>query len=223
MRNAEAQVARHGMSDATNPPRIAAQESSKAATAARNPHHAMGCKSLSPQRCSSSSGTAWGQREIPACGAATARTSDILPATDSGGTPPALWATGGLTMSFFPLPKSPLPLRGGVYPSPYPLPWTWTGPVASRQRVLFSLIGRAIFDTPHEDRGPRGGADILYTPSFDRPPPRWPQEALQGSQEASKRAPRGRYEAPRGPQDAPRGLQEASQEGPKRLKSLIFR
>jgi len=25
-----------------------------------------------------------------------------------------------------------LPLRGGVYPSPYPLPWTWTGGAAGR-------------------------------------------------------------------------------------------
>ena len=35
--------------------------------------------------------------------------------------------------SSHPLPSNPLlPLRGGVYPSPYPLPWTWRGPVAGR-------------------------------------------------------------------------------------------
>ena len=28
-----------------------------------------------------------------------------------------------------------LPLRGGVYPSPYPLPWAWMGGAAGRQIV----------------------------------------------------------------------------------------
>ena len=32
----------------------------------------------------------------------------------------------------FPSSNPLLPLRGGVYPSPYPLPWTWRGPVAGR-------------------------------------------------------------------------------------------
>eukprot|EP00959_Pyramimonas_sp_CCMP1952_P387806 8127317-Pyramimonas_sp.AAC.1 len=32
--------------------------------------------------------------------------------------PPAFWATGGLMMSFFPLPQPLLPLREGACPSP---------------------------------------------------------------------------------------------------------
>ena len=51
--------------------------------------------------------------------------------------PPALWATGGLTIFLFPLPQPLLPLRGRVYPSPYPIPWTWRGPVARCQSVFF--------------------------------------------------------------------------------------
>ena len=51
------------------------------------------------------------------------------------------WATGGLTMSFLSLPKPPLPLRGGVYPSPSSLPWTWTEGLAIGWRVLFPYLG----------------------------------------------------------------------------------
>ena len=36
----------------------------------------------------------------------------------------------GLGHTIFPSSNPLLPLRGGVYPSPYPLPWTWRGPVA---------------------------------------------------------------------------------------------
>ena len=35
-----------------------------------------------------------------------------------------------------------LPLRRGVYPSPYPLPWTWRGGFARCQSVLFGLRWR---------------------------------------------------------------------------------
>ena len=42
---------------------------------------------------------------------------------------------GGLTISFFPLPKTLLPLRGGVCPYPCPLPWAWTGGAAGRWSV----------------------------------------------------------------------------------------
>ena len=52
--------------------------------------------------------------------------------------------------------------RGGCLdPSPYPLPWTWTEGVARCQRVFFRFLGGLFFDTPHEDRGPRGGGTDL--------------------------------------------------------------
>ena len=47
--------------------------------------------------------------------------------------------------------------RGGsLDPSPYPLPWTWTEGVARCQTALFRFLGGLFFDTPLEDRGPRG-------------------------------------------------------------------
>ena len=64
------------------------------------------------------------------------------------------------------LPQPLLPLRGGVYPSPYPLPWTWTEGVAIGWRVLFRFLGGLFFDTPHRDRGPRGGDSHKGPPIF---------------------------------------------------------
>ena len=116
--------------------------------------------------------------------------------------PPALWATGGLAMSLFPLSRQsiqPLPLLGGgVYPSPYPLPWTWTG------------------------RPPRCQTALLGT--------RWPQEGLRCSKMASKMAqdsrrwckiasdmpPRGSKRATRRPQV----LSEPPRDPPRRPKSF---
>ena len=45
-----------------------------------------------------------------------------------------------------------LPLRGGVYPSPYPLPWTWMG----------------------------GGREVSERPFWLKMAPRGPQEAQDG-------------------------------------------
>ena len=42
---------------------------------------------------------------------------------------------GGLTISFFLLPRAPSSPSGRGYPCPYPLPWTWTGGAASGQSV----------------------------------------------------------------------------------------
>ena len=52
-------------------------------------------------------------------------------------------------------------------------------------------------------------------PRRPKKPPRLPQDGPRGPQEGPKTAQEG-------PQDAPRGIQEASQDGPKRQKSLIF-
>ena len=137
--------------------------------------------------------------------------------------PPALWATGGLVMSPFPLsrqaiqPLLPL-LGGGVFPLPLP---PSPGPGRGGREVAegpFSLLGRVFFDTPHRDRGPPRGDGTVRPPSFDRPHPRWLQEALEVSQEASKRAPRAPQEAPRWPQDGPIGLQDGSRRAQRLLK-----
>eukprot|EP00959_Pyramimonas_sp_CCMP1952_P276891 5788089-Pyramimonas_sp.AAC.1 len=60
---------------------------------------------------------------------------------------------------------------------------------------------------------PEGGSYIEDLPVFHRPPPRWPQQALQGSQEAPKmdlRAPQeAQKRAPRGTQEAPERHQRA--------------
>ena len=62
-------------------------------------------------------------------------------------------------------------------------------------------------------KGSDGGIRIGDPPSFDRWPPRWPQEGLQGRQEGPKRAPRGPKRLPNCPQEVstmvPRGLQDA--------------
>eukprot|EP00959_Pyramimonas_sp_CCMP1952_P175449 3666724-Pyramimonas_sp.AAC.2 len=84
------------------------------------------------------------------------------------------------------------------------------------QRFVFLPLGRPIFDTPHEDRGPRGGELHLVPPSFDRPPPRWPPEASLGS----KRPPRGLQERPKKRHETkkhPRGTQ-AAPERPQRAQ-----
>ena len=84
----------------------------------------------------------------------------------------------------------------------------------------FGLLGRPRGDSRHS----RGAALIGEPPFFDRSPPRWPPERLEGSQERPKSAPREPQEAPRGPHEAskrlPRDPQEATRGPPRYARRL---
>ena len=129
-----------------------------------------------------------------------------------------------------------LSLRGGVDPSPYRSPLTWTGGFASGRSVQdgprrlqerksekekninfhrfwkdFGLLGGPRGDSRHS-----GGATLISAPPFfDRSPPRWPQERPEGSQERPRSAPRGSQEAPRSAQETSKRLPREPQEDPR--------
>ena len=91
-----------------------------------------------------------------------------------------------------PLPTPHLPLRGRVYPSPYPLPWGLDARAASDQSVQ---------DGPRWRRDGQREAKMASKMARDRP--RWLKMA-------SCMPPRGFPDGPREPQDVPREPQQAS-------------
>ena len=71
------------------------------------------------------------------------------------------------------------------------------------------MAQRSPNSAPREDvLASRGATNIEYTPSFDRCPARWPQEAAQGPQ-------KDRNRSPRGPQDGSKKAQKAFKMVPK--------
>ena len=115
----------------------------------------------------------------------------------------------------FPSSNPLLPLRGGVYPSPYPLPWTWRGGFARCQTVLFGprwlpegLRALKMASKMAQDGSQRASES-----------PRQPPRRLKMAQDASRWLPRCSKRHQDRPKTAPRG-QRASQGGPQEAKIL---